>query len=477
MRTAFAFFLVLIAYGLLIIASAIFTPLHLSEITQAAAFLNFDWAHFFTWIARTPAGAPLSYLAELPIALAVPDAKALLRIPTLISALGSVFLFASLTKLIPLKHPTLALLLFLLVPTHLFYATQARPYEIGLFLLLLATSLFFSLVEEPSLLKAFIYGILLVACLYTQPSAYLPAVGYALALLGFSNVKTYRRALWYALGATAIPVLCYAPYYFWAVVQRRNEWLTEEFPAFNIKIAGIQALMSLDPGSNPWFGIGLILLLLIGCIGGIASALPLGGYREGAPPPPAILVWKRLVIFCLAGGVLVTLFGETAVSGWTGLVFAPYQVLWALPAMVIVSCAALEAFFNLPAFKSLKVLVAVALIIGVALCIPGDIEYLRTPPTDVAKITALVRPQLGGDSCVVFVSQRLSRYIFEVYDPDLAKYECQNFFHKRVVLAIHPYVKPEQEKEARIFFRGLDFEETHQDVVGNGKVITLDSTR
>jgi hypothetical protein len=89
----------------------------------------------------------------------------------------------------------------------------------------------------------------------------------------------------------------------------------------------------------------------------------------------------------------------------------------------------------------------------------------------------LVRPQLEGDACVVFVSQRLSTYIFEVFEPGLEKYECQNFFHKRVILAIHPFVRPDQEQEARIYFRGLDFEETHRDVIGGGKVITLDAQR
>ncbi len=110
-------------------------PLRLSEITQAAAFLHFEWQTFFNWIAQTPAGAPLHYLTELPFALLAPDSKALLRIPTVACALGSVFLFFALSNVfLPLQHPILALVLFLFVPTHLMYATQARPYELGLFL-------------------------------------------------------------------------------------------------------------------------------------------------------------------------------------------------------------------------------------------------------------------------------------------------------------------------------------------------------
>ncbi len=477
MRTALAFFLTLIIYGLLIFGTAFFMPLHLDEITQAAAFLNFEWHSFFNWIGQTPAGSPLHYIAEVPFALFAPDTKALLRVPSLICALGSVFCFFALTKRVPLDHPILALILFLGVPAHFMFATEARPYELALFLLLIATLQFFSLMAEPNFRSALAYAVFLTACLYAQPSSYLPAIGYALALLGFANVKSYRRALWYTLAATVIPLAAYMPYYLWTVGRRRGDWLMDQFPALNVKVAGLQAMMSLDPTSNPWFGIALLSILLIGLIGAVASVMPLASSVEGAPPPAAPLVKRRAVVFCLAGGVLVALLGQAAMSGWNGVTFMPYQIMWALPGLVVVFCASLDSLMRLPALKGMSLLGPTLAIIAILLCIPGDVEFLKTQPPDMAKLTALVRPQLGGDTCVVFVSQRLSRYLFEVYDPDLAKYECQNFFHKRVVLAVHPFVKPEQEREARLFFRGLDFEETHRDVLGDGKIITMDATR
>jgi hypothetical protein len=152
-------------------------------------------------------------------------------------------------------------------------------------------------------------------------------------------------------------------------------------------------------------------------------------------------------------------------------------MLWALPALVILLCAALDALLRLPVMKSLTLFGPAVCIAAILLCIPGDVAYLTTAPADLARLTALVRPQLQGDSCVVFVSQKSSRYLFEVFEPDLAKRECQNFFHKRVVLAIHPFVRPDQERDARVFLRGLDFAETHRDVLGDGKVITMDSER
>jgi hypothetical protein len=202
--------------------------------------------------------------------------------------------------------------------------------------------------------------------------------------------------------------------------------------------------------------------------------MPLGTFHEGAPVPPAGLVKKRAILFCLAGGAIVTILGETAVAGWTNAVFSPYQILWALPGMVVLFCAALDALVRVNAMKAMPLVNPALCVLAILLCVPGDMEYLQSVPPDISKLAAKVRPQLAGDSCVVFVSQRLSRYIFEVFDPELAKYECQNFFHKRVVLAVHPFVRPDQERDARVFFLGLEFAETNRTAIADGKVITMD---
>jgi len=478
-RTALIFFIILICYGLLTIATAFAMPLRLGEIIQAAAFLNFSWESFFLWIGQTPGGAPFQYLTQLPLALINLNSAILLRIPSILFALASSLAFFALAKRIPLRFPLFALLLFLLVPTHLAYATQGRPYELGLFLLLLAALAFFNLVEQPGIFKALVYAVVLTGCLYTQPSCFLPALGYLLGLLGFANLKTYRRALWFSLGATVLPMAAYAPYYGWAAVHRSGDWwLAEQFPAYAVKVTGLEALMSLDPGGwNPWLGIGLMGLLLFGLIGGISSAMPLGSYPEGTPVPRADLLRTRSVVFCLAMGAVVAFLGETAFSGFYNQPFVPYQVLWALPGLIIVFGAGLDAFIRLRVMKSLWFFAPICFILAIGLCVPGDIEYLTTQPTDMAKLTALVRPQIQGDACVVFVSERLSRYLFEVFDPTLGKYECQNFFHKRVVLAIHPFVRADQEREALTFFRGLDFAETNHQSSGKGQVITMDVVR
>ena len=314
MRSALTFFVILICYGLLIVAADVYSPLRLGEILQAVGILHFSWASFFGWIAQTPRGAPLltsrSCLWPWFPQLAPLTAHSF---PALRSR--SAFAFFALAKRIPLRYPMLALVLFLAIPTHLAYATQGRPYELGLFLVLLATISFFALVNRPSVVNALIYGILVTACLYTDPSLYLPAIGYLLSLLGFANLKTYRRALWYVLAATIGPLAAYAPYYAWAGVQRGGDWwLTEQFPAYAVKVPGLEALMSLDSsGFNPWFGLALIGVLFLGLIAGVWSAMPLGSYPDGAPPPRADIVRVRAFVFCLAGGAIVYLPGRNRI--------------------------------------------------------------------------------------------------------------------------------------------------------------------
>ena len=66
---------------------------------------------------------------------------------------------------------------------------------------------------------------LLLACLYTEPFAYLPAAGYLLLLLAFIVRADKRRAFWYALPSTVVPLLLFLPYFFWSQPFANPRWL------------------------------------------------------------------------------------------------------------------------------------------------------------------------------------------------------------------------------------------------------------
>jgi hypothetical protein len=219
------FFVFVAVYALFLIITSHLSPLHLDEVLQAAAFQHFSAGTLFRWIAKTPGGDPLSYLVQLPFAL-LSHSRFVLRFPSLLFALCSCFLFFKLTTLIPLRRPYLALLAFAAMPVHYYFASQARPFEQGLFFLLLSALFFFRLVEMPTTWNAVWYALALTASLYTQAASFTPAIGYVLFLLRFANGKSERRALWFALPPTVAPLLLFAPYYAWAHSQRDGAWLS-----------------------------------------------------------------------------------------------------------------------------------------------------------------------------------------------------------------------------------------------------------
>jgi hypothetical protein len=464
-----AFYVFATVYGLLLLVTCLLLPLHLDEVLQAAAFEHFSLKNMFEWIAKTPGGGPLCYLVQLPFAL-LSHSRLVLRLPSLLFALGSCFLFFQLTRLIPLRRPYLALLIFLAVPVHYYFAGQARPFEQGLFLLLLAALFFFRLVETPTPRNAIWYAVVLTAGLYTHWASFMPAVGYVLFLLRFASGKSERRALWFALPPTVVPLLLFAPYYVWAHSHLDGVWLSgQPYPGGDWSV---------------WTGAALAVLLLIGLIGGAWSTFPswrrlMADSLMLAPVVPE-LRRKRIVVFCLSGGAVAALV-PAAIAAVNITAFTPNEFLWAVPGLVLVSCAALERLSTLvlppmfamlsPVFRALSPALAILLF---ALSIPPDAFYLLSPPGDLQALTALIRPELGADGCLVFVSEGLSRNLFLLFEPDLETRECRDFAHQRVVLAEHPYVAPADQRNAELYFRGLNFVEKKRQSTAGGQVVTLD---
>jgi hypothetical protein len=143
-----------------------------------------------------------------------------------------------------------------------------------------------------------------------------------------------------------------------------------------------------------------------------------------------------------------------------------------MPGMIVSSFAALARFA--PAKKQPWWALAVPLLL-IALSVVGDIEYVSAPAEDLRTEAEMIRPQLFGDSCVVFVSEGLSKDLFLMLDPSLEPRICQNFFHHRAVLASHAYVRPAQQENAESFFRGLNFIEVKRWRVGGGQIVIVEN--
>jgi 4-amino-4-deoxy-L-arabinose transferase-like glycosyltransferase len=455
--------LLIAGYALLLLIAVLTLPLRIAEMLQLLAFRQHSFAGFLNWIPKAPGSAPLSYFVQAPFIFALGVSRLGARLPSLLFGLASCYLFLRLAKSIPLRQPYLALAVFLLLPTQYRLATQGLPFEQALSLLLLATLLFLRLIRTPTVRHSLWYAVALILCLYTERFSYLPSIGYLLFLFAFVNRAHERRAIWFTLPATIAPALLFVPYYLWAHPMVSPDWLSAPIPPHTPSSLYLQAV--LDFAVDTPIGYSLSILLIFGLFAGVWGLFRIPRPEYPARVPVAALP-RSIAIFCLFGGAVSTISVVLVLDAWSRYPFRPDQLLWAMPGVIVSTSIALERLKQTPR-RALWALL-------VLLCLLTDARYLATPTEDLRSETFLIRPQLRGDSCVVFVSERLSRNLFLLLDPSLQADECGNFFHHRVVLASHAYVTPFQQEDAESFFRGLNFVEVKRIRAGGGQIIVME---
>ena len=423
--------LIVVCYAGLLLATDLILPLRIPEILQALAARHFSWGGMIGWIAQTPDSAPLSYFAQLPFLLVWHHGRLAARFPSLVFAVAACIVLLKLFKDVPIRRPEFAIAAFMLLPVHYRSATEARAFEQALFFTVLEILLFLRLIRAPSVTRSVLYGAALTACLYTEPYSFLPAIGQLVFLLRFVNLVHARRVIWFTLPATIAPPLLFMPYYFWAHPQASTNWISRPGP----------------PPALPSLAYVLLALLVIGFFAGLWTT-----FRSANRSVP-----KRMFLFCIAGGVLSAVSAD--------------QLLWTAPGVILLSFAALDWLSRSRRTRIAGSGLAALLILC---CVPIDARYLTTQTEDVQAQAATVSRELTASSCIVFLSEGLSKDLFIFFQPQLASYECLNFFHHRVMLAIHPYVGVSYRKDADSYFRGLGFHETRRFSEGDGEVVILE---
>ena len=423
----------LTGYGILLVAADLVIPLRMPEILQVLAAWHFSWSRFIGWIAQTPGSAPLSYFAQLPFLLIWPHGRLAARFASLIFAIGAGILLFELCKKIAIKHPYFALAAFLLVPIHFRAATDAQGFEQALFLTSLELWLFFYLIRTPAIKSAVLYGIVLTLCLYADPYSFLPAIGQFLFLLRFVNRAQERRAVWFALPATAAPPLLFLPYYLWARAHTSSNWIY--VPQTQLR---------------GWTIYILAVLLTVGLVVAVWSTF------RGIERNPS----RRIFLFCAAGGVISSIAGR--------------QVLWAAPALILLFFAALDW---LSTNRPKRITACAVVSFFLFCCIVSGVGYLRSHPDDMRQEAAAISQRVTDNSCIVFLSEGLSKYLFVLFEPQLADYECLNFFHRRVIVAIHPYVGAKDRMDVTSYFRALNFREKERVQMGRGGIMVFEQAK
>ena len=437
------------AYAVLLSIAAFSIPLRIPEILALAGARQLAPHGLLGWIAQSPELAPLFYIFQWPVALAIDNFRIGARLLPLAFAVGACYGFFHLAKQIPLPLPHRVLIVFMLLPMHVAVAIEGRPFEQSLLLLIVATILFLRLVRQPARAAAAWYAAALTLCLYTYPYSYLPAIGYALFLFRFVNRARERKAMWHTLAATVAPLVLYLPYYFWAKPQVSAGWFSE-----NPALDGGPSAMVLVAAS----------ILAAGTIGGAVASWRL----------KTASVSKRIGLFSLVGGVAATLAIVGIVDNLAGQPMRSAHLLGAAPAAILLLFATFEWISKQ---RRVAVMVPVLAALVAIACAAADAALLTRRQESLHAQATAILPELQGDACVVFVSQQLSEPMFLLFEPRLARYQCLNFAHHRIVLASHPYVRADQQQDVEAYFHALNFQEAKRVRAGGGQVLILDQSR
>src|SRR5579884_609258 len=311
------------AYALVLVAIALSTPLRVPEIVAIAWLREYTWDWFWTWTSRALDPSPVGYFVQLPFVLLFGASRLGPRIPAILFAAASCVLFLKLAaRALPARRYA-ALVLFMLFPLQLLTATATTQNAAATFFVILATIAFFNLAARPGYKTAGLFTLATAACLFTDHHAFLPVCGVMAFLLRFSARRSERKALWFALGACAAAAGCYAPYYVWVHGQTSPFWPVESGISVTAltKLTGLDALLA-----------AAVVLIIAGIIAGAIVSFRISPEQ----------ITRPLMLFCLFGSVVLTLAFLLAISLYTNSPISNRDLLYAVPAAVILFIAALD---------------------------------------------------------------------------------------------------------------------------------------
>ena len=455
-KTAWTPWAVIVLYTSALVISASLLPLRLAELLQLAGSAAPTLAGLLRWAMLTPGDAPLNYFLEAGAVRSMGHAAWVVRLPSVLFAIGAAWVFWKLAVLVNLRRWYIALLVFLFLPLHFQAATEGRPFEQALFFTLLSYLLFFRLVQAPSIARTASYAGVLVVCLYSEPTSFFVCVGSILGLLVFMRSQAIRRVIWHALSAAAVAALLYVPFMVWKERFQGPYWLWGHDTVYLNQDAW--ALFREFSGGGA-IGYAVSAAFLTGVIVTLWRLIK-------APDRDA--TWRLRFVCFLSGSVLAIVL-SLLTDLLSSKPISPERLLFGMPGFVLLFASAMDWLFVKAAPAGWFAAATLFLLVAT-----GDYNFLTTHPENFVALSGVAVKELSDDSCVVFLSEKLSRSLFEVIEPRLRQNECLNFFHKRILLLSHPYVLPDEQEDGEDYFRGLNYHEVKRVRAGAGLLVVVE---
>jgi len=378
----------IIAYAALRVWLAGLRPLWLDEVLQLVASTQPDVRSVIRWVAYNPGGAPLGYLTQRVFVLTLGLTPLAARAAPAIFGLLSAVTLIGFARDLKARKNWVVLAAFVAMPLQLRYAVEGRPYSQALFFALAALWCLWRLAQRPSSRIAVAYGGLVIAGLYTQPLSAAVQLG-ALAALAWAGRREAVRS-----GGIALAVACllFAPWYFHV----RGAW--------HFGIAASQYRFSTMPKV-----LGMLLRELSG--GGYVASLSLIG--------AAALGWRHadsLARRFLLGGILSGIVCAIAADAISGYFFAVRQVLFVLPAVLLLATVWLpkpRRDWWQPG------LLAIFLVASLA----KDARYFRSPGEDWPGAARALLAATSHGACAVVPSPE-PQEMYRLFEPGLSGRFC-----------------------------------------------------
>ncbi len=403
-------FLTVYAVCLLLLVARL--PLWLDELIDLHQIRDFDLPGLLTRVPINAGGVPLSYLfRELSVHL-LGYSRFSGRLPSLLCCLAACVGIFVLAREIKLRIPLLAVVLFALTPVQLRYALESRPYSQELALSVWASVVFLVLTTRPAFAKAFLYALILVAGLYTQPYMIFVPLVHLLWVCSLKAGPDKRRLLLFTALPIAAAALAFLPWYLWA---------------FHLWSGGAKAHQ---------YGISLhiipmILKELVGA-GYFGTACALGpacvGFYQGMRNRDERTFWALYLLL----PVLLAIFADKIF----GYFFAVRQLITVLVPLSILAALGVERLLERNARVALP---ACALLLGSF--VAGDIHLFSEPREDWQSASVILREKLAAPaSCAIFAPPG-SIDLYSFFDPHLAERACPSALlpFNVIIVAVSPY--------------------------------------
>jgi uncharacterized membrane protein len=404
--------IVLLAYAATLAPLLSVLPLWVDEILQLIGTTSPTLGGVFLWSTYSVGATPLGYLIQREAIHLFGFSTFVARLPAALFGILSVAAMGLLARRLGLSQPAWTMAMFGILPLVFRYAMEARVYSQALFLSILSTLAFLWLKDRPGWGRAVAYGLTLVAGLYTMPFMIFVAAGHFLI--------APRLVAAPLIAASAL----FLPWYLHA----HASW------AANSAGSGYHF-------SASWKTPLMVVRELSGG-GYITSLLLLGAAAYGASR------MKRDDVRLLAATIAVPLASAFAVDYAFNYFFAIRQVIFVLPALILLAAA------------TRPVIVAALLLASLV----ADVRMFRQPREDWAWAARVLRD--SGNCVVVAPEESIKLYTFFGPLPTCGGGESS------MVLAVSPYTTDSEASQAAANLTGKGFSAISTQTAGGTRIVT-----